>query len=339
VINVYFYLNKFILNSNNATASSSSSSASSSLTNQLSNNQRSINSASKSQHTIMGSQASSSNSNSSSNRQQQTSNGTNSGVSSSLYLTPEYENNVKQFLDQKKKEFDERFKTSSSNSVNTSGITNSNMKQQIAKLDDFELDRTIGTGSFGRVMVVYLKRDKSQRYAMKMLKKENIVKMKQVEHTLNERKILSSIDFPFIVKLSYAFKDTSNLYMVLEYVSGGEMFTHLRKTGRYSEENACFYASQIVLTFEYLHYLQIVYRDLKPENVLYDANGYVKITDFGFAKIIKDRTWTLCGTPEYLAPEIILSRGYNKAVDWWALGVIIYEMAGWLIFVLFSSVM
>ncbi len=287
----------------------------------------------------MGSQASSSNSNSSSNRQQQTSNGTNSGVSSSLYLTPEYENNVKQFLDQKKKEFDERFKTSSSNSVNTSGITNSNMKQQIAKLDDFELDRTIGTGSFGRVMVVYLKRDKSQRYAMKMLKKENIVKMKQVEHTLNERKILSSIDFPFIVKLSYAFKDTSNLYMVLEYVSGGEMFTHLRKTGRYSEENACFYASQIVLTFEYLHYLQIVYRDLKPENVLYDANGYVKITDFGFAKIIKDRTWTLCGTPEYLAPEIILSRGYNKAVDWWALGVIIYEMAGWLIFVLFSSVM
>ena len=287
----------------------------------------------------MGSQASSSNGNSSSNRQQQTSNGTNSGVSSSLYLTPEYENNVKQFLDQKKKEFDERFKTSSSNSVNTSSITNSNMKQQIAKLDDFELDRTIGTGSFGRVMVVYLKRDKSQRYAMKMLKKENIVKMKQVEHTLNERKILSSIDFPFIVKLSYAFKDTSNLYMVLEYVSGGEMFTHLRKTGRYSEENACFYASQIVLTFEYLHYLQIVYRDLKPENVLYDANGYVKITDFGFAKIIKDRTWTLCGTPEYLAPEIILSRGYNKAVDWWALGVIIYEMAGWLIFVLFSFVM
>lgn len=118
------------------------------------------------------------------------------------------------------------------------------------------------------------------------------------------------------------------MFQVLEYVSGGEMFTHLRKTGRYSEEHACFYASQIVLTFEYLHYLNIVYRDLKPENVLYDSSGYVKITDFGFAKIIKDRTWTLCGTPEYLAPEIILSRGYNKAVDWWALGVIIYEMAG-----------
>ena len=277
----------------------------------------------------MGSQASSSSSsNNNSNSRQQNSTGMNSSgsviVGSSLYLTAEYENNVKQFLDLKKKEFDERFKLSASNSA---GATKQ-QQQQLAKLDDFELDRTIGTGSFGRVMVVYLKRDKSQRYAMKMLKKENIVKMKQVEHTLNERKILSSIDFPFIVKLSYAFKDTSNLYMVLEYVSGGEMFTHLRKTGRYSEENACFYASQIVLTFEYLHYLQIVYRDLKPENVLYDANGYVKITDFGFAKIIKDRTWTLCGTPEYLAPEIILSRGYNKAVDWWALGVIIYEMAG-----------
>jgi len=226
-----------------------------------------------------------------------------------------YEINVRQFLEVKKKEFDEKFKANNGSSKTTA-----------LKLDDFELDRTIGTGSFGRVMIVTLRRDRDQRYAMKMLKKENIVKMKQVEHTLNERKILSSIDFPFVVKLAYSFKDTSNLYMVLEYVTGGEMFTHLRKTGRYTEENACFYASQIVLTFEYLHFLNIVYRDLKPENVLYDSNGYIKITDFGFAKIIKDRTWTLCGTPEYLAPEIILSRGYNKAVDWWALGVIIYEM-------------
>jgi len=240
-----------------------------------------------------------------------------------------YENNVRQFLEGKKKEFDERFKNNGqSKSPTTSNKENGQYQPDpiSIKLDDFELDRTIGTGSFGRVMIVNLKKNRNQRYAMKMLKKENIVKMKQVEHTLNERKILSSIDFPFVVKLAYSFKDTSNLYMVLEYVTGGEMFTHLRKTGRYSEENACFYASQIVLTFEYLHFLNIVYRDLKPENVLYDSNGYIKITDFGFAKIIKDRTWTLCGTPEYLAPEIILSRGYNKAVDWWALGVIIYEM-------------
>ena len=268
-------------------------------------------------------------------------------ANSGSYLNYEYELNVKNFLENKKKEFEDRYKhngiatlnvpsvSSNTNGLNSNNSSSSSKLQQTpvidpknVKLDDFELDRTIGTGSFGRVMIVYAKRDRTQRYAMKMLKKENIVKMKQVEHTLNEKKILASIDFPFIVKLVYGFKDTSNLYMVLEYVSGGEMFTHLRKTGRYSEENACFYASQIVLTFEYLHYLNIVYRDLKPENVLYDSTGYVKITDFGFAKIIKDRTWTLCGTPEYLAPEIILSRGYNKAVDWWALGVIIYEMAG-----------
>ena len=249
------------------------------------------------------------------------------------------EYDVRQFLDAKKKEFEDKFKhngVSSSSLASKSSLTsatasasaNLSLDPKNVKLDDFELDRTIGTGSFGRVMIVYVKKDRAQRYAMKMLKKENIVKMKQVEHTLNERKILSSIDFPFVVKLFYSFKDTSNLYMVLEYVSGGEMFTHLRKTGRYTEDTAKFYASQIVLTFEYLHYLNIVYRDLKPENVLYDATGFIKLTDFGFAKIIKDRTWTLCGTPEYLAPEIILSRGYNKAVDWWALGVIIYEMSG-----------
>lgn len=275
---------------------------------------------------------------------------------SSSYTT-DYETRVREFLEGKKKEFEERFKacgpsintstqptsgasssptppagtantTAMNANINTLINTTAQMKiTNSVKLDDFELDRTIGTGSFGRVMIAYLKRDRSQRYAIKMLKKDNIVKMKQIEHTLNEKKILSSVSFPFIVHLAYSFKDNSNLYMVLEYVSGGEMFTHLRKTGRYTEEVVCFYASQIVLTFEYLHYLNIIYRDLKPENVLFDASGFIKITDFGFAKIIKDRTWTLCGTPEYLAPEIILSRGYNKAVDWWALGVLIYEMA------------
>jgi protein kinase A len=199
-------------------------------------------------------------------------------------------------------------------------------KQCTAHLDDFERIQTLGTGSFGRVILVKHKTTK-QYHAMKVLDRQKVVKLKQVEHTLNEKLILQAITLPFIVHLDYSFKDNSNLYMVLEFVNGGEMFSHLRNVGKYSEEDTMFYASQIVLAFEYLHSLDIIYRDLKPENILIDQTGYLKVTDFGFAKRVKGRTWTLCGTPEYLAPEIILSKGYNKAVDWWSFGVLVYEMA------------
>eukprot|EP00127_Corallochytrium_limacisporum_P006714 Clim_evm3s234 gene=Clim_evmTU3s234 len=191
--------------------------------------------------------------------------------------------------------------------------------------DSFKLHSTLGTGSFGRVYLAQ-DRDDGEFVALKVLRKSKVVKLKQVEHTLNEKNFLQGLKFPFIVDLKVSFKDNANLYMVLEYIPGGELFSYLRQSGRLPQDTVVFYTAQVAMVFEYLHSLNLVYRDLKPENLLLDANGYLKITDFGFVKMVTDRTWTLCGTPEYLAPEIILSKGYNQAVDWWALGILLYEM-------------
>ncbi|KAI9325783.1 camp-dependent protein kinase [Zopfochytrium polystomum] len=193
------------------------------------------------------------------------------------------------------------------------------------KLSDFHLLKTLGTGTFGRVYLAKF-RNTDQFYAMKSLKKAEVVKLKQVEHINSEKQILAQINFPFIVNLLCTFQDEKTIFMLLEYVVGGELFSHLRRAGRFSNDMTRFYAAEILLALEYLHSMDIIYRDLKPENLLLDDKGHVKITDFGFAKKVEDRTWTLCGTPEYLAPEIIQSKGHGKAVDWWALGILIFEM-------------
>ncbi|XP_022114121.1 cAMP-dependent protein kinase catalytic subunit alpha-like [Pieris rapae] len=195
-----------------------------------------------------------------------------------------------------------------------------------ASLGDFEKIKVLGTGAFG---VVYLSKytKTGKYYAMKVMEKEKIVKMKQIEHSYYEKKILCGLNFPFVVYMKYFFKDNVYLYYVLPFVAGGEMFSHLRKLGKFDETTSKFYGAQVVLALEYLHSCELVYRDLKPENILIERTGYIKITDFGFCKLVRGRTWTLCGTPEYLAPEVILSKGYGMSVDWWSLGILLFEMS------------
>lgn len=192
-------------------------------------------------------------------------------------------------------------------------------------LSDLTLSTTLGTGTFGRVRLAHHKAS-NKYYALKILKKSEIIRLKQVDHIKSEVRILSMIGHPFIVNLVGHYQDAKRLYMLLEYVPGGELFSHLRREGRFSNDGGKFYAAEIVLAFAHCHEYNVVYRDLKPENLLITRTGHMKVTDFGFAKIVKDRTWTLCGTPEYLAPEIIQSKGHGKSVDWWALGILIYEM-------------
>jgi len=163
-------------------------------------------------------------------------------------------------------------------------------------------------------------------YALKTLKKAAIIKMKQVDHIVSEKAILADLKHPFIVNMYGSFHDPRYIYMLLEYIVGGEFFTHLRKAGRFSNDSAAFYAAQITAIFEYCHGKHVVYRDLKPENILINADGYVKLADFGFAKVVQHRTYTLCGTPEYIAPEVLLNKGHGKPVDWWTLGILIFEM-------------
>ncbi|CAG9765068.1 unnamed protein product [Ceutorhynchus assimilis] len=216
-----------------------------------------------------------------------------------------------QFLRRAKREFEIKF---------------SQEIKQNCLLIDFDIMKVLGAGSFGLVVLCKDKRD-SKTYAMKLMEKCNIIKTRQLAHTGAEIKLMKNINFPFIVDMHGFFMDNVYVGIVMSFANAGDMFTHLRELKKFEEGLAKFYAAQVILAFEYIHHLGVIYRDLKPENILVDLQGYLRITDLGFCKKIDNtRTYTLCGTPEYLAPEIILSQGYNKSVDYWSYGVLVYEM-------------
>ncbi|XP_078019355.1 cGMP-dependent protein kinase 1 isoform X2 [Epinephelus lanceolatus] len=196
------------------------------------------------------------------------------------------------------------------------------------KLKDFNIIDTLGVGGFGRVELVQLKSEEAKTFAMKILKKRHIVDTRQQEHIRAEKHIMTEAHSDFVVRLYRTFKDSKYLYMLLEACLGGELWTILRDRGSFEDSTTRFYTACVVEAFAYLHAKGIIYRDLKPENLILDSRGYAKLVDFGFAKKIGfcKKTWTFCGTPEYVAPEIILNKGHDVSADYWSLGILMYEL-------------
>ena len=187
----------------------------------------------------------------------------------------------------------------------------------------------LGSGTFGRVSLVQNKKSTDQVYALKAMIKSEIEAHKQQQNVMNEKELMLQCNHTFVLRLFKTFKDTRRLYMLLEFVQGGELFTvlHTPRGDGVPDASAKFYGAGVILALAHLHQKDIAYRDMKPENCLVDSQGYPKLVDFGFAKVIKNsKSYTLCGTPEYLAPEIVLGRGHDKGVDYWAFGILLYEM-------------
>jgi CRP-like cAMP-binding protein len=198
------------------------------------------------------------------------------------------------------------------------------------KMTDLKRVAVLGSGTFGRVTLEKSTVNGATKYfALKAMIKSELVAQKQQTNVMNEKNLMIECHHPFILRLFTTFKDAKRLYMLLEFIQGGELFTvvHTPTRDGVPMEQAKFYAAGVLLGMSYMHSKDIAYRDMKPENCLVDAEGYPKIVDFGFAKVIKKNSYTLCGTPEYLAPELVLGRGHNKAVDLWAFGILVYELA------------
>ncbi|XP_063895190.1 cGMP-dependent protein kinase, isozyme 2 forms cD4/T1/T3A/T3B-like [Helicoverpa armigera] len=196
------------------------------------------------------------------------------------------------------------------------------------RLSDLRIIATLGIGGFGRVELVQIQSDSSRSFALKQMKKAQIVETRQQQHIMSEKEIMSEMNCEFIVKLYKTFKDRKYLYMLMETCLGGELWTILRDKGQFDDATTRFYTACVVEAFHYLHSRNIIYRDLKPENLLLDSKGYVKLVDFGFSKKLQAsrKTWTFCGTPEYVAPEVIMNRGHDISADYWSLGVLMFEL-------------
>jgi len=195
------------------------------------------------------------------------------------------------------------------------------------KLTELKVKASLGAGTFGRVKLVYHAATE-KTYALKTMHKSEVVAHSQVTNVLNEKSLMMLCNHPFVLKLYATYMDKDRLYLLLEFIQGGELFSvlHTPSADGVPEAHAKFYGGGVCSALAFVHEKNIAYRDLKPENIMLDSKGYPKVVDFGFAKIVSRKTYTLCGTPEYLAPEIVLGRGHNKCVDWWAFGVLVYEM-------------
>lgn len=202
-------------------------------------------------------------------------------------------------------------------------IISKNIDEKDVHFDDFQIISVIGRGSFGKVCLVEYK-NTGELYAMKSIKKDILIESEQIDNTLLEKKILQSVNHPFLCSLAFCFQTEDRVYFIMNFVRGGELFQHLKKCKVFEEERVKFYAVQIGLALDYLHTKGIIYRDLKPENILMDEDGYLQLADFGMAKVLKknEKALSFCGTPEYLAPEIITSDGHDCMADWWSYGIL-----------------
>eukprot|EP00052_Salpingoeca_macrocollata_P030546 m.319956 g.319956 ORF g.319956 m.319956 type:complete len:480 (+) comp23595_c0_seq1:78-1517(+) len=195
-------------------------------------------------------------------------------------------------------------------------------------IEHFEMLKVLGKGTFGKVLLAKMK-STGEIFAIKVLKKATVLEKGELVHTLTENSVLAKCTHPFLAALKYSFQSEHHLCFVMEYVNGGELFMHLRRSKAFGEARGKYYAAEIILALTYLHEQGVVYRDLKLENLLLDSQGHCKITDFGLSKEemkFGSTTTTFCGTPEYLAPEVLEESEYGRQVDWWGLGIVMYEM-------------